>query len=1161
MRANVEFFNEKTKMKSFLTVLMLLVARSLPAISSDHERHNLFPNGGAENTFMNQIVVDAGANDPVKGYQTHIEADKKDQPTFWRLSEGAVVCRETKHTGKQSIRLDRGEKEVTAAVLSNFWRVWDGTMPFGLPLVPQKEITVSFYYRTSGMTAPGALKAVIKIGAIKNLPSQTDTLALPPSDNWKLVSRTITPDEMKWGAEVVFTLAQGQEGNVWIDDVLLWQELDGVNLVRNHSFEEEAPSGTFPPDWIIPLEDQWVSWVGARYRKPVIAEGVSVAGKRSLRATVTYADGSGLSQVIPVHQKEVKPIAFDIWSKLDNSIGKKPPKGYFGPDNYANMTVFVYHYDGTMQEVNPTFCLGESDHEWDYRRFGFQSKKPVKEILLQITVLGTAPTTSLWVDEVRAWEIGSSPQQLEARGVDFPPFSVSSVWGKPQERSAVQGLAVNNDGENLYVTVPVKDTETEVSLYFNPRAESRFVNHFRYLFDVIKINRDGHILKGITVEKQGYTADGEFRPADEYGITSERIEGGYILTIPFASLRENPFLSFAPFGFNVMWKNGENTVFRSGNAANNKEAGRIILAKTPGVRITSIQFGKRYYYEEDQSQDFVSQPQLYAGANEAVIALKNEGAGREITLTAGMEGEPVAARTLQIQKDEIKTIILPYQAGIEKKSAFTISITGKGMQQIKDTFPVDVPPAIEIVPDQEYYYAEEDKAKIEIHNRYRPLQKNGKVEVEIQDLKEGKIIETFTKKNHEPVSTVTFDISSCRVNPLPVQDYSVTVRYFDDKGKELGNDTKRFGRINHTERRKLPPIEKLTVDGKGRIIINDDFRFFPVVPSVNIMDWDAAIDLGANMYRSWYNHQNIAFSDTKRAWEKNVYTITIGPSQPDILDQFEQEADSLLSQPGFLSCYGKQFYYWHLTPEFVQVRKRVEEIMGKASSQRLLIWGHHDSSFLYDLDMPEWRRRDPLIGYCYVKIMGRPGLAWRNSPFLTKTEMVLAPWRFKLSEVNYYVAFHSDEVVPRHFRDILSLRADDWHGVRNESYQAVIDGAHGLYHWVCTQKKDLQRLRGWFQEMNYMWPVFVADDAENKVEILPANSALEVRLKQWEGKYYLLAANRDERPKTVHITIDGFEGMKVKKLFELDGAMEVQGHVIRDEWKKFDVHVYEITVE
>ncbi len=1123
--------------------------------------HNLFPNGGAENTFMNQIIIEGGGDNPDNGYKTHIEADKMDVPSHWRLTDGAELCKDFKYSGQNAVKLIRGKEKVSATVISDYWKVRDASMPFGLPLVPQKEITISFYYRTENVSETNILKAIIKLGVIKDLPSQVDTLELEPSNKWKLVKRKIKLNELKWGCEVIFTLSGGINGIAWIDEAFLGQELDGVNLVQNHSFEEDTPSEILPQGWRMPIEDQWVSWVGAQYRKPIIDKGESITGNKSLRSSVTYADGSGVSQIISLHQKEVKPVAIDLWSKLDNSIGKKPPLGYDGPDNYANMTIYIYHYDGTMQEVSPTFCLGESDHDWGYRRFGFESEKPIKEILLQITVLGTEPTTSLWVDEIRAYEIGSSPEELENRGIDYPRFSTSSSWGNTIERTTDIRLKVKNDAENLYLMIPKTYPDEEISIYLNTRTESKFVNHFRYLFDVIKIGRDRKVYKGITIEKQGYTVDGEFREGSEYGISIENEEDTYALTIPFSSLRQDPMPSLDQFGFNLLRKWGEEQDYWHGKSANNKEMGRIVLAKVPAVRIKSIQFGKRYYYEEDQSQDFVSHPQLFSGENEAIIELINEGAGGEITITGGIKGGPVSRKAIQIGSAEVSKIVLPYQAGLEKSTHFEISLSGGGIKEIKESYPILVPQAIEIVPDQEYYFAEEGTAIVEIYNRYRPIQKKGKVEVEVIDLREEKIVDTFTKRLKDKAGEVTINISNYRVNSLPVQDYSVTVKYYDDKGEELGRATKKFGKINHTVRRKLPPIEKLTIDDKGRIIINGDFRFFPIVPSVNIMDWDAAINLGANVYRSWYDKKNIAFEDTKRAWDKNVYTLTIGPYLPDILDQFEKEADSLMSHPGFLSCYAKQFYYWNLPPKIVKMRKRVERIVGNLSSPRLLIWGHHDSSFLYDLDMPEWQIPNPLIGYCYVKIMGRPGSAWRNSPFLTKTEMVLNPQRFKLSEVNYYAAFHSDEVVPEHFKDILSLRADDWQGVRNESYQAIIDGANGIYHWVCTQKKDLQRLRGWYQELNYMWPIFVADDAKNEVEILQGGSAIELRLKKWEGKYYLLAANRDETLKTVNIRIDGFNGMRVKKLFELNNELTVKDDVIRDEWKKYDVHIYEIDID
>ncbi len=1141
------------KSNSYLIIFLIAFSQMF---ASGNKKHNLFPNGDLENIFINQIVQE-------KDRGSHIIATGEGVPTFWNLTEGAIICKKEKHSGNNSLKLISGEKEVRATVLTNFWTVKDGSMPFGMPLVANKPITVSFYYKTKEISNSKTLRAIIKLGAIKDLSTREDTIELEPTNDWKLVEREISLDKLLWGGKIIFTMADSTEGTAWIDDAYLGQDIgNGINLVKNHSFEEgikgeeedDDDYSCLPKGWKIPLEDQWVSWVGARYRNPEVDENESIGGKKCLRASVTYADGSGVSQIIPLHQKEIKPVAIDLWSKLDNSIGNLRP-GYWGPDNYANMTIFIYHYDGTMQEVNPTLCLGESDHDWDYRRFGFQSTKPIKEILLQITVLGSEPTTSLYVDEVRAYEIGTSSEELEKRGIDYPRKSITSEWGNPEEE--IKGIEVNNDNEKLYIRIPKKGNDEEISIYLNTQTESRFVNHYRYLYDVIKIDKKGNVYKGITVEKQGYTADGEFQDSKEFGIEKKGKDGGCILEIPLKSLQSNPLTKDAPFGFNIKWTDGSNVEYWSGKSANNKNMGRLILARKPVIRIKSIEFGKRYYYDKDQSQDFISHPQLYAGRNEAIIDVENFGEEGKIEIEVGIEGEKETSKTVEIKKGETKRIILPYEAGLNKLTEFEISITKNRITEVEESYPIVVSPAIEIVPDQEYYYSEEGKAAVEINNRYRPIQKKGKVEVEVKDLLEGKVIDSITKTNIKSVDTLEIDISGYRVNELPVQDYEIVVTYYDNEGKELGKSSKKFGKINHTVRRKLPPIEKLSVDDKGRIIINDNFRFFPIVPSVSVTEWDEAINLGANIYRSWYSKNRSPFEDTKRAWEKNVYTLTIGPS-PDIVDQYRDEVDSLYSQPGFFSCYAKQFYYWNLPPEYVEYRKNVEKINMNSSSTRLIIWGHHDSSFLYDVDMPEWQIFNPLVGYCYVKIMGRPGSVWRNSPFLTKTEMVLNPHRFKLAEVNYYVTWHSDEVVPENFPGMLSLRGDDWHGVRNETYQAIIDGAHGVYTWLCMQKKDFQRLRGYYQELNYMWPIYVADDAENKVEIIPSQSTIDVRLKKYEGKYYLLTANRDETSKTVSIRIDGFNGMKVKKLFELKNELSVKDNVIRDTWNKYDVHVYEI---
>ena len=1134
-----------------LAVAFTLILLSTLSLNGQIKHLNLFPNGDAENLFINKLIAE-------EGYGSHIEAAGDSTLTYWRLSDGATLCNEVTFSGVNAIKLSRGKKDVTANVLSDYWRTPDNDMPFGLPLVSHKEVSISFRYKTDGLKGNNALSALIKLGTIKDLPSEEVTLELPASDDWKLITRNITLSELKWGGEILFTLPAHTKkaGSVWIDDVCLSQELDGVNLVKNHSFEQNTPPGTFLPGWQPPIEDQGVNWLGNSYRKPSVEAGESVTGNQSLCASVTYTEGSGVSQLISLHQKEVRPVIIDIWSKLDNSIGKRGPD-YWSPDNYTNLTVYIYHQDGTMQEISPTFLLGESDHDWDYRRFGFMAQKPIEEILLQITVFGSEPTTTLWIDEVRAFELGTTHEELVSRGVDLPARSISAKWGSIPQPTAISEIEVSNDASNIYLTIPNKYDGSEISIYLNPQIQSAFVNHYRYLFDVVKISPDKQVFKGITVEKQGYTADGEFQPAEKYGIEWREEGNAYLLTLPFKAL-QMPGISFEPLGFNVVWSSGQEKHYWNGNVANNRAMGRIILAREPGIRIKNVMFGKRYFHEKEQSQDFISHPQLYAGMNEAEITIVNDGADCDVDISAGIQGEPSASQRFHIKQAETKRINLPYQAGLEDMTEFNVTVKTEGQEPIIRTYPIQVPPAIEIVLDQEFYFPEEDSAILEIHNRFRPILKKGMVRIEVTDLKNATVVQKIDQYITDKVTNIPIAIHEIRTNPLPVQDYSVVVSYMDEHQKVLSRQTRRFGKINHTKRRELPPIEKLTVDEKGRIVINNDFYFFPIVPSVNIMEWDEAIDLGANTFRGSLNGKAKYFEERDLAWEKNAYTLTIGPGDTGILDKFETEAESLLVHPGFLGCYAKQIYYWKNDSAHINFRKRVEKIISEVSSQRLIVWGHHDSSFLFDLDMPAWPVTNPPVGYCYVKIMSRPGSAWRNSPYLTRTEMVLNPNRFKLAEVNYYAAFHDYGVLPLHFTSNQSLRADNLEGFRNESYLSVIYGATGLYHWVCTQKGEFHKLRGWFQEMNHMWPVFVADDAENEVEILPQGSKVDFRLKKWEGKYYLITANRDETVQNVSIKIEGMEGMKVKKLFELDGNLSVENNIIQDVWEKYGTHVYEI---
>ena len=1123
------------------------------AISFAAAQPNLLPNGGAENEFVNHIRVGEKRS-------TTIEARDSGVPTFWQLGTGASLSSETAHGGLHSIAFQAGGGEVSATVFSDYWRVKDPSMPFGLPLVAGRPVEIYFYAKSPSFAAE-AFSSEVTLGTIAGLPSDTHTLAIAPSAEWQHVTLTITPEALRWGASIVFRVMAG-EGEAWVDDVSITQDLgDVLNLVYNPSFEQLVTGAPWPVSWDPPMDDQWVSWVGNQFRPPQLTRAAH-SGRNAMRCSVTYADVSGISQSVWLNQDVARPIGVGIWSKLDNAIGNSQiTGGYYGSDNLPNLTLFVYHQDGTMQEVSPTFSLGESDHDWDYRRGGFMPQKPVERIRVQATVLGTEPTTSLWIDNVDLFELATTAAPLPSASM-APNRTLYSEWGSlSNSNSDDLRAAMNHDQLSLFI--PRAPVGGESRIYLNPAVLAPTGNHHQYLFKVIRIPASGELALGDAVEKQGYVAEGGFTDASVHALDWIIGDSGCELSLPWRILGlDGP--PDHPIGLNIQRTGFSGDTFWTGKSAAIGEMGAIVPPVKPGLSVRSIRFGNRYEQETDQSQDLVSHPPIYAGMNNGTVWITNVLPATELTLTAGVRGRPLFEGRYAIGEGETIAIPIHYDGGSDALGDFDIALSQDGTMVFEDSYPLSVPPPIELVLDQEFYFPEDAEAVVEVHTRYRPLPEKALAEVVVRDLRNNESAAAFRHVIDAQVSTFQFPLAALRLNKLPVQDYALQVSISDDRDVPLGTQSVRFGRINHTVRHPLPPIESVSVDASGRLLINGDFPFFPLVPSLNSEQWDEGIDLGGNMYRPIYSPGQdkegqpgsmVAAAD--KAWSKNVYLMPIGPG-PGQVEAFEAEVPEIFAHPGFLGCYPKQFYYWNLDDTLVTYRNHVEGIFAAQLSPRLLVWGHHDSSLLYDHDM-SWPDAHPAVGYCYVKIMGRPGSGWRNAPFLTLTEQVLEPSRFKLAEVNLYVAWHDDEIVPEHFSTYYSIRADEIAGFRNESYLAIIYGADGLYHYICVQPGGVQRLRGWFQEMNHMWPVFAADDSDIVVEVTPPGSGIETRLKSHEGHLYLLTANAFERATEARIRIGGLTGMRVEKLFDLPGAMVVEGQTISDAWGPQDAFVYEIT--
>ncbi|MCA9447216.1 MAG: hypothetical protein KC931_08865, partial [Candidatus Omnitrophica bacterium] len=772
---------------------------------------NLFPNGNAENEFVNKLSDDSK-------YGSRIEASGTGVPTFWRFTSGVELTREVKHSGDVSLSMTGGDQAATATVLSDFWKVKDPTMPFGTPLIPDRQVRFSFFYKTTPNLDPNDFKATLKFGAIAGLPSVTHEISLPPRSDWRQVEETFMPEQLYWRAEVEFSLrgVAGGESQVWIDDVELTQDLPDLrNLVHNPSFETVDQESGLPSDWDPPVEDEWISWVGAQYRSPLLDSSSSSSGTRSMRASVTYADISGLSQVVHLDQEKPNPIIVGIRSKLDNSIGKGPP-GYYGPDNLANLILYVHHQDGTMQEVSPTFCLGESDHGWDYRRGAFLPEKPVDFIRLQITVVGTEPTTSLWIDDIELFELAEDSSRLPSVKL-APPRTLVSDWGE-SPIALPDRITAANDDNHLFLSIPANEDSEEITVVLNPLSESPFPDHHRYLYPVIRLGRDGKAEIGKAVDKQGYVKFGLFNPCKEEGISSDISERRWTLSIPFRSIGLDQ-VSDLSLGLNVQWSGAGGERRWNGKGLDTVHLGRLILAQPPHLALQSVRFGNRWETMTDQSQDWVTHPPVYSGTNRATLTLYNPTARTEFELRAGIQGRPAFLRSIEIPTGETKEIAFDYYAGHGGMTEFEIDVRSGDESILSTSFPLVVPAPIEAVLSQEFYYDRETSASAEIHTRYSPLPKEGRLEISVIDQRNEETVYSVEASVAGATTAIELPLDRVRTNDVPVQDYLAVFRLMDSDGEEIGSVTAPFGRIHPTQRKPLPPIQTVEADERGMLVL------------------------------------------------------------------------------------------------------------------------------------------------------------------------------------------------------------------------------------------------------------------------------------------------------------------------------------------------------
>jgi hypothetical protein len=143
-------------------------------------------------------------------------------------------------------------------------------------------------------------------------------------------------------------------------------------------------------------------------------------------------------------------------------------------------------------------------------------------------------------------------------------------------------------------------------------------------------------------------------------------------------------------------------------------------------------------------------------------------------------------------------------------------------------------------------------------------------------------------------------------------------------------------------------------------------------------------------------------------------------------------------------------------------------------------------------------------------------------------------------------------------------RAPTYEEDRCMTYLALNHGAKGLIYYCYYDLRVLPQYRemwGWLKsiaaEVKALSPVLLSPDDRGTALCLPPNANVDTRLKQHEGKLYLIAVNTATAPCHVTFKLGGLRSDQAGVLFEGRSVKLAKAQMI-DDFKPLAVHVYDL---
>ena len=141
------------------------------------------------------------------------------------------------------------------------------------------------------------------------------------------------------------------------------------------------------------------------------------------------------------------------------------------------------------------------------------------------------------------------------------------------------------------------------------------------------------------------------------------------------------------------------------------------------------------------------------------------------------------------------------------------------------------------------------------------------------------------------------------------------------------------------------------------------------------------------------------------------------------------------------------------------------------------------------------------------------------------------------------------------------------------AYLSIINGVKALWFYTGSGQKDyygkpagllnkpeeahwdyVQKLVGELREFS---PIILAPAPAAKLTLSPADAPVEFALRESNGKLYLIAASKSDRPQSVRFSGAPLAGRRAKLLYETHAAT-VEGNTLSGDFPPFGVHLYEL---